>query len=91
MKKKLRFLRFSYKRQITLYDRRKAVIASLRSFIQETVSRTYLIYTFSCNSPYEIFITLKQRVTPTDQARKIEFINQYQKLKKMPRNQNLET
>ena len=34
---------------------------------------------------------LKQRVAPTDQARKIELINQYQKLKKAPRSQNLDT
>ena len=38
-----------------------------------------------------MLVALKQRVVPTDQARKIELINQYQKLKKAPRGQNLDT
>jgi hypothetical protein len=38
-----------------------------------------------------MLVALKQRVAPTDQARKIEPINQYQKLKKALRGQNLDT
>jgi hypothetical protein len=90
-KEELRFKRFSYKRSIATYDRQKAAIATLRSFIQETISRIYLTYTFDCDTPYDMLVALKQRVAPTDQARKIELINQYQKLKKTPRSQNLET
>jgi len=60
-KEQLRLLRYDYKRRITSYDRQKAAIGSLRSFIQETVSRTYLIYTFRCESPYDMLVALKQR------------------------------
>jgi hypothetical protein len=65
--------------------------ATLRSFIQETITRTYLTYTFDCDTPYDMLIALKQRVAPTNQTRKIELVNQYQKLKKAPRSQNLDT
>ena len=90
-KEELRFQRLSYKRKIATFDRQKAAMATLRSFIQETVTRTYLTYTFGCDTPHDMLVALKQRVAPTDQARKIELITQYQKLKKAPRGQNLDT
>jgi hypothetical protein len=65
--------------------------AALRSFIQETITRTYLTYTFDCDTPYDMLAALKQRVAPTNRTRKIELVNQYQKLKKAPRSQNLDT
>src|SRR5271170_1633720 len=38
-----------------------------------------------------MLVALKQRVAPADQVRKIELINQYQKLKEAPDSQNLDT
>jgi hypothetical protein len=49
-------------------------MATLRSFIQKTIIRTYLTHTFDCETPYDMLVALKQRVAPTDQARKIELI-----------------
>ena len=66
-------------------------MATLRSFIQETITRTYLTYTFDCDTPHDMLVALKQRVAPTDQARKIELISQYQKLKNTPDSHNLDT
>ena len=40
--------------------------------------------------PYDIILALKQRIAPTDQARKTELQNRYRKLQKMPRNQNID-
>ena len=71
-KEELRIRQFSYKRKIAAYDRQKAAIASLPSYIQETISRTYLTYTFDCDTPYDMLTALKKRVAPTDQAKKIE-------------------
>ena len=50
-----------------------------------------MTYTLDCETTYDMLVTLKQRVAPTDQARKIELINQYQKVKEAPRTQNLNT
>jgi hypothetical protein len=90
-KEELKFQRLTYKRKIATYDRQKAAMAALRSFIQETITRTYLTYTFNCDTPHDMLVALKQRVAPTDQAKKIELINQYQKLKEAPHSQNLDT
>ena len=84
-KEELKFRRHEQKRQQATYDKQDAAMASLRTFIQETVSRTYLRYTFKCDSPYEMLIALKKRVAPTDRARKLELINWYQKMKKAPK------
>jgi len=79
------------KRQQDLYDKQEAALAALRTTIQETISRAYLRYTFKCDSTYDMLTALKRRVAPTDRARKIELINQYQKRKKSPQSQNLDT
>jgi hypothetical protein len=83
--------RQTYKRQQELYDKQEAALAALRTTIQETISRVYLRYTFRCDTTYDMLTALKRRVAPTDRARKIELVNRYQKLKKAPQSQNLET
>jgi hypothetical protein len=83
--------RRTHKRQQDLYDKQEAALTALRTTIQETISRAYLRYTFKCDSTYDMLTTLKRRVAPTDRARKIELINRYEKLRKAPQSQNLET
>ena len=90
-KEELKALRQLHKRQLAVYDRQKIAMATLRIFIQETITRTYLRYTFECDTSYEMLTSLKKRVAPTDQARKTELLNRYQELQKTPRLQNLET
>ena len=88
-KEEYQLLRFNYKRKITIYDRQKAALASLRTYIQETISRTLLIYTFDCTTPYDMLTTLRQRVAPTDRARQLEASFKYQRLRQGPSNQSL--
>ena len=37
-----------------------------------------------------MLVALKQRIAPTDQARELKLTNQYQKLKKGPKMQNID-
>jgi hypothetical protein len=67
-KDELKLLRYDYKHQLTLYERQDAALASLRLFIQETISRTFLPYTFNCDTPYDILVALRKRIAPTDKA-----------------------
>jgi hypothetical protein len=76
---------------IALYERQDAALASLRLFIQETISRTFLPYTFNCDTPHDILVALRKRISPTDKARKPELTQRYQKLKNAPRAQNFDT
>ena len=84
-KDELKLQRYDYKHQLALYERQDAALASLRSFIQETISRTFLPYTFKCDTTYDMLVALRKRVAPTDKAQKIELTQRYQKLRKAPR------
>ena len=90
-KEELKLLRFNYKHKLSVYERQDTALASLRTYIQETISRTFLPYTFKGDTVYDILVALKKRVAPTDKARKVELTQRYQKLKKAPHGQNVET
>src|SRR4051812_9628851 len=62
----------------------------MQSYIQENITRTYLTYTFKCDTPYDMLVALRHRVAPTNQACEVELVNYYQKLKRPPRNQNID-
>ena len=86
----LEFQRFLFKRQVKQYDRQKAALADLRSYIQETVSADYVHYTYGCDTPHDMLVSLKRRVSPTDQSRRYELRAKYQKLMEVPREQSIE-
>jgi len=89
-KEQFEFLRFDYHRQISIYDRKKATLASLQTTIQESVSRPLLVYMFNCDTTYDMIIALKKCVAPTDRVRQLETSTKYQRLRKSPRNQVVE-
>ena len=74
-KEELQALRHEYKRQTKKFEQRDAAVGNLRIHIQESISRTYLTYTFNCDTPHDMLTALRQRVAPTDQARKLELQN----------------
>src|SRR5947209_4048654 len=69
-KDELKLQRYDYKHQLALYERQDAALASLRSFIQEMISRTFLPYTFKCDTTYDMLVALRKRVAHTDNAQK---------------------
>jgi hypothetical protein len=86
----LKLLRYDFKHQLQLYERQDAALSTLKSFIQESISRTFLPYTFDKESTYDVLVALRTRVAPSDRARKLELSLKYSKLKKAPRSQNIE-
>ena len=86
----LKLLRFDYKHRVQLYERQDIALSSLKGYIQETISRTFLSYTFKKESTHEVLIALKQRVAPTDRARKLELSQRYARLRKTPKSQSVE-
>lgn len=85
-----RVLRQDYKWQRDLYDRRDNALSSLRTYIQSSVSRSYLHYTFGTTTAREMLLELQKRLQPTDQLRELDLSNKYQKLKKAPKSQDLD-
>jgi hypothetical protein len=88
-KEEYRLLRQDFKRQLELYDRRDNSLSSLRTFIQSSVSRSCLHYTFGTTNAREMLLELQKRLQPTDQLRELDLSNKYQKLKKAPKSQDL--
>ena len=89
-KEELQALRHEYKRQSKQYELQEAALGNLRIYIQESILRTYLTYTFDCEMPYDMLVALKQQIASTNCAWKIELQNQYQKLIKPLRSQSID-
>jgi len=70
-KEELRMLKADYRDNLKLYRKQLLALNTLRSYIQSLISRTYLIYTFKCVTTYDVLVSLKQRIAPTDNARKL--------------------
>ena len=62
----LKLLRYDFKHCLQLYERQDTALSTLKSFIQETISRPFLSYTFKKESTYEVLVSLRQRVAPSD-------------------------
>lgn len=86
----LKLLRYDFKHQLQLYERQDAALFTLKTFIQETISRTFLSYTFKKESTYDVLVALRKRVAPTDRARKLELSQKYEELKEAPGSQEIE-
>jgi hypothetical protein len=61
-------LKSDYRDNLKLYRKQLLALNTLRSHILSSILRTYLIYTFKCNTTYDVLVSLKQRVTPNNHA-----------------------
>ena len=70
-KEELRTLKADHRDNVKLYRKQLSALDTLRSHILSSISRTYLVYTFKCDTTYDVLVSLKQRVAPFNIARKI--------------------
>ena len=61
-------LKADYRDNMKLYRKQLLAFNMLRSHIISSISRTYLIYTFKCNTTYNVLVSLKQRIALSDYA-----------------------
>jgi len=80
-KEEYRFQQDVYKRKLQIYDRQVAGIQSLRTRIQETVTRDNLTYTFDCATPWHMLRNLRKRFAPTEESKERELQRRYSSLK----------
>src|SRR5437764_13351224 len=90
-KEQLSELRSLYKLRLSRYDQRKASLASLHRFIQETVHPARVHHTFNCDSVHQMLVNLQQRLKPRDDVRRLQLTDQYRELQKSPKNKYLDT
>ena len=63
---------------------------NLQTKIQETVKQELLVYTFKCDTAYDMLVRLKNRLAPTDIACEQEVLLEWQKLQKPERGQDVD-
>jgi hypothetical protein len=89
-KEELTELRSLYKVRLNRYDQRKAALASLHRFIQETVHPDRIHHTFDCATVHKMLVNLQDRLKPRDDIRRLQLTDQYRELQKSPKNKNLD-
>jgi hypothetical protein len=78
----LRNLQIDYSRDLKNFDREVAGLGELRAFIQRTVARDNLIYTFNCDTVHGILVSLRNRFSPTAEYREREVLERWNELKR---------
>ena len=86
----LKALREECKDRNCEYEKQHTAVETLYTLIHKTVSKSYYTYLMKKETLHDMLVALKQRIAPTDQARKLKLTNQYQKLKKGPKTQNID-
>ena len=86
----LKVLWDKYKDRNHEYEKQQSSIKSLHTLVHETVFWSYYTYLIKKDTLYDMLIALKQWIVPSNQARELELISQYQKLKRALHNQNLD-
>ena len=79
-------LQYDHRLEKEAYITKLNHLDELRLYIQLSILRQNFIYTRECETLYKILVELLKRNTLIDRARKLELKNQYQTLKKSPKN-----
>ena len=89
-REELRDLKATYKRRYKEYREQKSALGLLIKRIQESVDRKQHYLLEDLNTPYELLSSLKKRLSPTQKVRERDLAAAYHKLKKVPRDSDLD-
>jgi hypothetical protein len=67
----LRTLKSNYRDNVKVYRKQLWALNTLRSYILSSILHTYLVYTFKYDTTYNVLVSLKQRIAPSNYARKL--------------------
>ena len=79
-----------YREVLTQVTKTLETITRIRNFIVSTVSAKNIVYIKKTSTVYQMLVALKKRLAPTDDAKKIQLANQYNKLKRFQKNEPIE-
>ncbi|KIX01178.1 uncharacterized protein Z518_08903 [Rhinocladiella mackenziei CBS 650.93] len=89
--KRYDYERDDYKRQLKKFERQDQALKILNSIIVNTISRKSFTYILTgCDTPRKKLAALKKRLAPSDRAKELELIRQYNDLKKPPRSRDVD-
>jgi len=85
-----RFLRQEYRAELEQYQKKRSALNTLSTQLIASVSRNNIPYIRDCKTTWAKLRELQKRLAPTDRARKIETLRQYQALQKPPKMQSID-
>jgi hypothetical protein len=71
-----------YHEDLSQVSKTLETINKVRSYIVSSVATRNITYLESTTTVYQMLVALKKRLAPTDEAKKIQLIAQYNRLKK---------
>jgi hypothetical protein len=71
-KEELSEKRSLYKLQLNRYDQRRASLAHLHRFIQESVHPDHIHHIFECDTVHKMLVNLQKRLKPKDDVRRLQ-------------------
>ena len=89
-REELRDLKATYKRRYKEYREQKSALGLLIKRIQESVDRKQHYLLEDLDTPYQMLISLKKRLSPTQKVRERDLASNYHKLQKAPRDSDLD-
>lgn len=70
-----------YKESLSLVKQELDTLRAIRNHLVTSVSKENIVYIESQETIYDMLVALKKRLAPTDEARKLEVIDRYQRLR----------
>jgi hypothetical protein len=67
------------------FEQKERALNEMVKHIQETVSSTYLSWTYDCDTVYDMLVALQARLKPKKDVRRRELINRLIKLRDNPK------
>lgn len=88
--KKLQQLQNTAKPELKEYELKERALNELVKHIQETVSATYISWTYDRDTVYEMLVALQKRLKPKDDVRRRELIDKLIKLRDNPKSRQID-
>jgi hypothetical protein len=78
------------KPELKEFELKERALTEMVKHIQETVSSTYISWTYDCDTVYEMLVALQRRLKPKDDVRRRELINKLIKLRDHPKSRQVD-
>ena len=88
--KKLQQLQSAVKPEQREFEQKERALNEMVKHIQETVSSTYLSWTYDCDTVYDMLVALQMRLKPKKDVRRMELINRRIKLRDNPKSKQVD-
>ena len=79
-----------YKESLSLARQEMETLKAIRNHLVTSVSKDNIVYIETKDTIYDMLVALKKRLAPTDEARKLDVIDKYRRLRHFDRKTDVE-